>query len=339
MLPSRGGGAVRFLKWIGRIGGYLVRTVAFGWLIDAANLLKRFWAFLKAICARRDLPHPDKEIPAGCITTTHPSVHRPDPCIYSQAYLLQLGLPVTWDNPDILLRKGGVIVPEGQLSPNTLYEIEATIWNNSYDAPVAGLRVDVSFLSFGVGAASTPIATTFVDLGVKGSVHHPAKARVPWTTPATAGHYCIQVLLSWVDDANPNNNLGQNNVNVAAAASPAEFQFPLRNPFGRASRFKFTVDTYRLAEPDPCDKTPILKETRAERIRRIAAKLKEGISIPPGWDVQISPEEASLDPGQEVTVAVSITPPASFIGEQPFNLDAFADGAAAGGVTLIVTKS
>lgn len=331
---------MNLLKWILRFGGYLIRTLAFGWIVDAADLLKRIWALLKAICAGRNVPHPDREISVGCITTSHPSVHRPDPCIYSQPYLLQQGLPVTWDNPDIVLRRGGVIVPEGQLMPNTQYEVEATIWNNSYDAPVVGLRVDVSFLSFGVGAVSTPIGTAFVDVGVKGSVRHPARVSVPWTTPATPGHYCIQVVLSWIDDANPNNNLGQNNVDVAAAASPAQFAFPLRNPFGRANRFVFTVDTYRLPELDPCADKPRPQETRAERIRRIAAKHRSGgIGIPPGWDVTISPQEVALDPGQEVTVQVSITPPPGFVGAQPFNLNAFADGAAAGGVTLLVTKN
>ena len=248
---SRLAGAAReLLKWILRFGSYLIRTLAFGWLIDAANLLKKSWALLKEFYAKRDLPHPDKEISVGCITTNHPSVHRPDPCIYSQSFLLQQGLPVTWDNPDIVLRRGGVVVPEGQLQPGTQYDVEITIWNNSYDAPVSGLRVDVSFLSFGVGATSTPIGTAFVDVGVKGSVHHPARVSVPWTNSATPGHYCIQAALSWVDDANPNNNLGQNNVDVAAAASPAQFAFPLRNPFGRTSRFVFTVDTYRLPELD-----------------------------------------------------------------------------------------
>jgi hypothetical protein len=38
-------------------------------------------------------------------------------------------------------------------------------------------------------------------------------------------------------------------------------------------------------------------------------------------------------------VQVSIEPPAGFVGAQPFNLNAFAGGAAAGGVTLTVTKS
>jgi hypothetical protein len=35
---------------------------------------------------------------------------RPDPMIYSQQYLMSLGLAVTWQNPDIHLELGGVPV-------------------------------------------------------------------------------------------------------------------------------------------------------------------------------------------------------------------------------------
>jgi hypothetical protein len=267
-------------------------------------------------------------------------VHRPDPCIYSQSYLLLQGLPVTWDNPDIAIKLGGVVVPEGELLPNTLYEVEATVWNNSYDAPVVGVRVDFSFLSFGVAVTTTPIGTAFVDVGVKGSFQHPGRVAVPWTTPATSGHFCIQVVLTWIDDANPNNNLGQNNVNVIEAASPAQFGFPLRNPFTKSGRFTFTVDTYRLPDLDPCVATPRPTETRAERIRRMVAKHRAGnIGIPSGWDVAITPSEVALDPNQQVDIQVTITPPASFHGAQPFNVNAFMAGAFAGGVTLLVTKS
>lgn len=323
-----------------RIFGYLLRTVTFGWLLDARDLLKGLWNALKAFRDKQKLPHPQRETEVKCVETSHPSLRRPDPCIYSQPYLMQQGLPVTWDNPDIVIKLGGVVVPEGQLLPNTTYEVEATVWNNSYDAPVVGMRVDFSFLSFGVATTSTPIASALVDVGVKGSVHHPGRVSVPWTTPPTAGHFCIQVQLNWFDDANPNNNLGQNNVNVVEATSPALFTFTLRNPFAQSGRFSFKVDTYQLPALEPCPPEPRPKETKAARIRRIAAKhLSGNIGIPPGWDVTITPNEVDLDPAQEVAVNVSATPPAGFTGAQPFNINAFCAGAFAGGVTLVVTKS
>ncbi|MDQ3698088.1 MAG: NEW3 domain-containing protein [Gemmatimonadota bacterium] len=331
---------MNLIKLILRIAGYLLRTITFGWLVDVADLLKRVWAALKALHARRKLPHPDREISVRCVSTDHPSVHRPDPCIYSQSYLLLQGFPVTWDNPDIVIRRGGIVVPEGELLPNTLHEVEATIWNNSFDAPVVAMRVDFSFLSFGVGTTSTPIGSGFVDVGVKASLRHPGRVTVPWTTPAIPGHYCIQVAFTWIDDANPNNNLGQNNVNVALAASPAQFAFQLRNAFTKPRRYTFTVDTYRLPELDPCSEAPRPEETGAERIRRIAVLHRLGdIEIPPAWVVKISPEEVDLAPGDEVTVQVAVTPPAAFAGDQPLNITAFADGAFAGGVTLVARKS
>ena len=334
--PDRSG--VRAMKTLLRIAGYLLRTVTYGWLVDAADLLRRIWAAVKALKARESLPHPERETPIDCVTTGHPSLRRPDPCIYSQAYLMQQGLPVTWDNPDIVLKRGGVVVPEGQLDPNTTYEVEATIWNNSYDAPVVGMRVDFSFLSFGIATTSTPIGTAFVDVGVKGSVHHPGRVSVPWTTPVTPGHFCIQAQLQWVDDANPDNNMGQNNVNVVQAASPAQFAFPLRNPFSERHRFTLVADTYQLPGLDPCPETPRPAEPRVERLRHTIAKHRANIGIPAGWDVAISPREVEIDPDQQVTIQVSIDPPAGFVGAQPFNLNAFAAGAFAGGVTLVVTK-
>jgi hypothetical protein len=330
---------VKYVKLLLQIVGYLLRTITYGWLVDIARIIKRLCQALKELWERRKLPHPEREPQVECVRTDHPSVHRPDPCIYSQQYLLQQGLPVTWDNPDIVIKQGGVAVPEGHLLPNTLYEVEATVWNNSYDAPVAGVRVDFSFLSFGVGTTKTAIGTSFVDVGVKGSVRQPGRTSVPWTTPPTPGHYCIQVLLSWIDDANPNNNLGQNNVDVAAATSPAQFTFPLRNPFTKSARFTFRVDTYRLPAPEPCPPTQPPRETRPERIRRMVAKHGTGIGIPAGWDIAISPDAPVLAPGQEQNVQVSITPPAGFTGAQTFNVNAYGDGALAGGVTLVVTKS
>ena len=331
---------MKLLKWFVQLGGYLIRTLAFGWLVDLATMIKRFWQFLRAVCAREKLPHPQKEPSTCCIRTAHPSVHRPDPCIYSQTYLMQQGLPVTWDNPDIVLKLGGVIVAEYDLMPSTQYEIEATIWNNSFDGPAVGLRVDFSFLSFGVGTVSNPIGTTFVNVGVKGSIYQPARATVPWTTPATPGHYCIQVALSGVDDANPNNNMGQNNVDVVAAASTAHFRFPLRNPFDRRCHFQIDIDTYRLPELEPCDQVRRRNETRAERIRRMAEKHRaSGIGIPQGWDVAIAPKEVALDAGEQIDVEVDITPPDNFTGKKQFNLNALSDDAIAGGFTLVVTKS
>lgn len=319
---------------------YFLRTLTYGWVRDVWEVLRRMWAVIRALWARRTLPHPDREGTVNCLTTDHPSVHRPDPCIYSQAFLMAQGLPVTWDNPDIVIRRSGVVVPEGALLPATEYEVEATIWNNAYDAPVAGMRVDFSFLAFGVGTTSTPIGSTLVNVGAKGTPQHPARTAVRWTTPPVPGHYCLQVAFAWIDDKVPGNNLGQNNVNVVAATSPALFAFQLRNARPTPARFTFAVDTYRLPDLEECPAGKAPPAPRAERIARIAARHRARAGgVPPGWTVTITPDVVTLAPGDEITVHVAAAPPPGFAGAQTFNVNAFGDGAPAGGVTLVATKA
>jgi hypothetical protein len=331
------------MRFILQVLVQFLKILAYQWVLDAIGIVKRFCAAVKAFWAVQKLPHPVKEeLDRDCEIIDNPAFHRPDPCIYSQQYLLKLGLPVTWDNPDIVLRKGGVIVAENDLDPDTEYEIDATVWNNSYEAPVVGLKVVFAFLSFGIATTTNPIGQTFVDLGVKGGPNHPALARVLWKTPPVPGHYCIQVTLVWIDDANPENNMGQNNVDVAAPHSPATFSFRLRNDAGKPNAYRFEVDTYSIPELDPCKPTiaPEDRGTRAERLRRIKIKHnKANFPVPTGWTVAITPPEVSLNPGDEIDVAVAITPPAGFTGIQPFNVNAVHDGRYAGGVSLVVTTT
>ena len=51
------------------------------------------------------------------------------------------GLAVTWNNPDIQLYENGVAVSSSSLKPNADYVIDATIYNNSTEAPAVGLPV------------------------------------------------------------------------------------------------------------------------------------------------------------------------------------------------------
>lgn len=333
---------MKTLRFIAQVLLHLLKTVSFQWIVNIVNILKRFWKALRRLCSFVKQPHAVQDQSKDCHTISEPAFHRPDPCIYSQYYLLKLGLPVTWDNPDIVLKRGGIVVSETTLLPSTQYEIDATIWNNSYEAPAIGLRVDFSYLSFGVATTSTPIGTTFVNLGVKGGANHPALATMLWTTPPTPGHYCLQVKLDWIDDANPDNNLGQNNVDVVAAHSPALFSFRLRNHTKTENSYSFQVDTYSIPELKDCTATipPQDKGTFAERLRRIkTVHNRANFLIPPGWTVEITPPNVSLLPDQEVDIAVSITPPPGFVGKLPFNVNAVYGETYAGGVSLFVTKA
>ena len=332
---------MNFLRLLGSILVHLLKAISYRWILDLIDILKRFWAALKGFFRFLKQPHPlQEEQDEGCETVSNPAFHRPDPCIYSQPYLMDLGLAVTWDNPDIFLLRNGVPAVETELLPNTEYEVRATIWNNSYEAPVVGLQVNFSFLSFGVATVVNPIGTTSVNLGVKGGPNHPAQATMLWTTPPTPGHYCLQVDFEWIDDLIPGNNLGYNNVNVAEATSPATFDFKLRNATGEPNRFRFEVDTYTLPELPECPPTIRKKGKRAERLRQIRARHNRGDHpVPPGWDVEITPSEVTLADNDEVDIAVNFTPPDQFQGEQQFNVNAVYDSSYAGGVSLLVSKA
>jgi hypothetical protein len=282
---------------------------------------------------------------ASCVPIHHPAFKKPDPLIYDQYYLMSLGLAVSWQNPDItVLHNGTPVASAFDLMPATQYTIRARIWNGSTDAVVVDMPVDFSYLSFGVGTTSHPIGTTKVDLGVKGSAFAPAYADVDWMTPSTAGHYCIQVAFAWPDDANPGNNLGQHNIQVVQAHSPAAAAFALRNDGRERRRYRFEVDTFELAEPPPCGgrSRPQRPETwRAQH--RLPAEILDRNSraanpVPDDWSVAFSPAEPTLAPGEEVEVTARIEPPDGFHGRLNLNVHAFAGRELVGGVTIAVER-
>jgi hypothetical protein len=323
--------------------GHVLKGVAYEWIFAIGRLVTRFRHAVKAFFKSLHLPHPEREETGpDCTVVDNPSFHRPDPCIYSQDYLLQLGLAITWDNPDIVLRRNGVVVPEGDVLPDTDHEIEATVWNNSYEAPAVGVSVALSFLSFGVATIETPIGTTFVNLGVKGGVNHPALATVPWRTPVTPGHYCLKATVGWVDDANQANNVGQNNLNVVAPQSPADFRFQLRNATTTPAEYTFETDTYALGPPPACPDriSPRDRGTFSERLSRTLQIHGRGrFPVPAGWTITITPPHPVLLPDQEIDIDVRIEPPQGFVGRQAFNVNARTTFGFAGGVTLVVATN
>lgn len=334
--------------------GDLLRTLVVGWIVALFELLRRLLALLRTALDRGSLPgRSAKGADSTCVPIRHPSFRRPDPLIYSQFYLMGLGLAVTWDNPDIVLRRGGVVVPSSHVDPDTDYEIVARIWNGSTNAPIVGLPVDFSYLDFGMGVVSLPIGSTKVDLGVKGGPGCPTFASIGWRTPRAPGHYCIQVAFSWIDDANTLNNLGQENLLVAQAQSPAEFEFKVRNGDDERREFAFHVDTYELPDPLPCDaverptKRDLQRRSFAPAAERIYPALPERVRalhdptaypVPEGWAVTFQPSEVALASGAEQTVRASVEPPPEFVGAQRLNVRAVDGPHVAGGLTLVVEK-
>jgi hypothetical protein len=349
---------VRFLRGILDLLLRLLRALLIGWAAGLSwilGMLRVLWERLSAYLGKpeRDRRKTDEL----CVGVRHPSIRQPDPLIYSQGYLMSLGLAVTWDNPDIQLFRAGVPVSSSDLEPGTQYDVVARIWNGSTDAPVIDMPVRFTVHGFGIGTAGAAIADTTVDLGVKGGPGCPAFATVAWTSPPTPGHYCIQAHLDWDDDSNPNNNLGQENTNVVQTTSPAQTTFHVRNDHPERRRhYRFETDVYSIPEREPCGQTPDpeprdrgrpkLRPRGAaavglvdipERVRARHRRSDHG--VPPDWTVQLTPPEITLGPHQETDVAVVVEAPVGFDGQQRLNVNAFDEVGFVGGVTIVVESA
>ena len=327
-------------------------------LAGAIAIALLVYALFKKWCELRGAPPKGK----GTRENTGPSsVHlpstiykRPDPLIYSQYFLMSKGLAVTWDNPDIWLTElpapDGTMAPvaSNALLPNHAYRIHARIYNNSLEAPAVGMPVFFGFLTFGIGIVPTLIGVSIVNLPVKGASGHPALTSHDWQTPATAGHYCVQIGLYWPDDAEPGNNIGQENVDVKKLASPATFTFPVRNDAGVRRVFRLEADAYPPPSPPACppaddprpDASGHLGPPRRDAAlvaARLAAHRRDAHPLPPGWSVTFSPaSEFVLAGGEQIAVTATVNAVGTVPTPRPVNVNAFADGSFAGGVTLYV---
>lgn len=287
---------------------------------------------------------PRKESPGDCARIPPRVYRRPDPLLYSQSFLMAQGLAVTWDNPDIHLERNGMTVSSSTVSPNAQYDIVARVWNGSPFAPAVNMPVRFSYIDFGIGGVTIPIGETRIDLPVNGAPGHPAFARIPWLTPATPGHYCLRVALVWADDANPANNIGQENLNVKALNSPrATFRFPVRNEARVRQEYRLVADAYTPPDPQPCGgetpaRTARLSPEEIDR-KKASAQARHGLAafpVPHDWRVLIEPADFALGPGDQREVTVDITAPDDFAGGKTFNIAAFVGTAGAGGITLHV---
>src|SRR5262249_29220021 len=106
------------------------------------------------------------------------------------------------------------------LKVDTLYDVAITVHNSSREKDAKNTQVHVRWIEFGAGGLIRhAIADLITDVPVWPGV---SVIHTPWRTPATPGHYCIEVQLSHTNDGNPANNLGWNNTQVRAAASRVE---------------------------------------------------------------------------------------------------------------------
>ena len=136
------GGGRRCSRCGGSAGSsYLIRLLAFVLgLLAIAWLIKR--------CRPRRAPDEP-----GTMAVPTWAYRRPDPLLYSQAYLSSLGLAVTWDNPDITVERAGMVVDQHDLAPATDYDVVVRVWNGSTSGPAVDMPVRVSYLDFGIGTS------------------------------------------------------------------------------------------------------------------------------------------------------------------------------------------
>lgn len=298
------------------------------------ELLRRLLRLLSALLHREEHPpgRRHKAARTHCVPIDDPAMRVPDPLVYSQRDLMARGLPVTWENPDFTLLDGAVPVAAHELQPDHDYTVDVRVWNAAPDCPVVSMPVHLSYLDFGMGTVTVPVATTLVDVGVLGGPGNPAHAVFTWHTPASPGHYCLQALLDPASDRNILNNLGQHNTDVVQAHSPAVVGFTLRNDTEREHRFAFLVDSYVLHTPDCED----LTEYRKDLARHLVAT-----PLPAGWVVAFSPDHPVLAPGALTGVTATLTPPAGFSGTQRVNIHALTDDQEhllSGGISVDVEK-
>lgn len=209
------------------------------------RLVLERWKAILAFKRRRG-----KQLP--CLPLSREILRKPDPLIYSQEYLMALGMAVTWDNPDIVLSRGGMPADSHNLKPDTEYTMAITVHNGSNEAPAIGLKVRARFRDWGTGGSWILIGESTIDLPVRGAPGEPATVNMTWRTPAAPGHYCVLVELQHVDDLNPANNRGQENTNVQAAASnPGEevrMDVPIRHRLPGRRTLHLALTGYSLPE-------------------------------------------------------------------------------------------
>lgn len=272
---------------------------------------------------------------------------QPDAFLYSQRYLMSLGIAVTWDNPDVTLTEmGGAVVGSHDLQPSTEYRVTALIHNKAATAPAPGLPVVFTLIAFGAGGATRQtIGIVTIDLPVRAAPGEPAAASVVWRTPPAPDHYCIEIDAAWPDDALPIDNVGQHNT-VVRNAAPGH-RVSLRVPVFRSAmhaarlspaRMRVRLDGYVLPE------RPLLRaegEGRDALAKRIAdANRPERFPAHRQWNATLSAQELVIEGDAEAGVDFeAIVPSDAASGtEQRFNISVsdFESGACIGGATIIV---
>lgn len=259
----------------------------------------------------RDRTGPDPAVP--CLPIPAGVWLQPDAYLYSQRYLMSLGLAVIWDNPDVTLTDGaGNIIGSHDLLPATSYRVSALIHNKAADAPAPRLLVSFTLLSFGAGGSVRQgIGAVPIDLPVRAAPGEPTLASLVWTTPPTPGHYCIEIEAVWPDDKFPPDNVGQHNTVIRQArhGEQVHVQVPVGHTLQGVTRLRVQLDSYQLPER-PLLRT-VREDTAALAKRIVAANNPDRFLADPSWDAALSTRELELEAGGSASVGFDAKVPAS----------------------------
>lgn len=215
---------------------------------------------------------PERPPPNHCCEVPPHIKRKPDPCLYSQFYLMAQGLSVTWDNPDISITlPDGTPVPSHELQPATKYLVHARIHDASFD-PALATEVRCFYRPWSFNSPDRVPIELLADGTERVVVLHipPWQSQVAvfhWTTPPEANrHWCLQVECRHPDDKNPNNNLGQENTQVLGGAPGSQLstRAMLVNPTDRRIRARISIDQYVI----PDGKITVKLDTRIRYLQR-----------------------------------------------------------------------
>ncbi|MDB5069093.1 MAG: hypothetical protein JWM87_204 [Candidatus Eremiobacteraeota bacterium] len=300
-----------------------------------ARTVLRCWGFFDWLCRVWIIITHQRKGGDDCVYFPERVINRPDPCIYSQFLLMQLKQPVTWDNPDVAIFKGGVEQYTYGLTVDTQYDVAVTVHNTSLEKAALGTKVSVRWIEFGAGGlVRHPIDELVANVGV-----YPATAVVAttWRTPATPGHYCIEVQLAHPNDGNPANNLGWNNTQVLAAHSEARTPVRIFNRHVGAPR----REEQAVHRGPPWNLVEIEFDSYVFN-DAYGAHANGDVMFaprPPAWPARVEPRTFHFAPGETYRdVDLIVDAPAGPGHPEKFNVTARQGGAPLGGVTVTVTR-
>jgi hypothetical protein len=315
----------------------ILSTVADGWRLTVRLLLRLLRRFLRFLQGRRrdDCGAPRRYRDVDCLTPPRDIRARPDPSIYSQEWLMARGFAVTWDNPDfrVLDAASGTEVDRFSLLPDHDYIIEARIHNNSLMAAI-GTRVDFEVRAFGIGTPPlSALGGVTLDVPATGN----APAQIAWHTPGSGGHNCLRALISHIDDANPQNNVGQHNTDIAVPASPTRaLTFLVGNDGGRVRRLNLRLNAYALPDEAPCAKS-FEERNSVTYLRRLqAAHDVRRFPVPEELGARLSFDELEFHERDVHPVTLTLDPAAATGPRRAINVEGYEDGRLVGGLTAYV---